>query len=56
METREETLAVTAVEAEAAEVVIVEVGMEVRTNHTVEVEEELLKEITKILLNRSVHI
>jgi len=37
-------------------VVIEEVDMEVRANHMVEVEVELLKAITKILNNRSVHI
>jgi hypothetical protein len=55
-ETREETLVVTAVEAEAAVVVIEEVDMEVKTNHMAEVEVEPLKAITKILNNRSVHI
>jgi hypothetical protein len=56
VETKEETLVDTAVEAEAAVVVIEEVDMEVRANHMVEVEVELLKAITKILNNRSVHI
>ena len=55
-ETKEETLVDTEVEAEVAVVVIVEVDMEIKTNHLAEVEGELLKAITKILSNRSVHI
>ena len=55
-ETKEETLVDTEVEAEVAEAVIVEVDMEIKTNHLAEVEVELLMAITKILSNRSAHI